>query len=231
MNHKLNYVFAAVASGGVILTTILAVKETPKAIRLLEERQKEEDELSKLEKVKTVIPTYIPAIASGLATVTLIFASVLSKSKAGVPVIEACAYLDQAYQKCKKLVKEQKAEEASYSPDKHKSFAEALFYDFHSDRYFWRTMEEVIDAEYHLNRNFVLQGYATLNDFYLFLGLDPIESGDEIGWDILSGLEELGYKWIDFEHELVDESDDPDTPSYYKIIFPFPPHGLNLELE
>lgn len=230
MNHKLNYVFAAVASGGVILTTILAVKETPKAIRLLEERKKEE-ELSKLEKIKTVAPAYIPAIASGLATVAFIFASVTMHNKSSAPLIGACAYLDQAYQKCKNLVKEQKAEKATYSPDKHKSFAEALFFDNRSDRYFWRTMEEMIDAEYHLNRNFILQGYVTLNDFYLFLGLEPITGGDEIGWDIYSGLTECGYKWIDFEHWLVDESDDPDTPSYYNIVFPFPPHGLNLELE
>lgn len=46
-----------------------------------------------------------------------------------------------------------------------------------------------------MNRDFVIGGYRSVNDFYEFLGIEPISGGDEIGWNISSGL-----VWIDFDH-------------------------------
>lgn len=50
-----------------------------------------------------------------------------------------------------------------------------LFYDEHSNRYFESTIEQVIAAEYHLNRNYILRGYSYLNELYEFLGLESTE--------------------------------------------------------
>ena len=68
-----------------------------------------------------------------------------------------------------------------------------LFYEEYSERYFERYEREIMDAEYHLNRNFVLCGYASLNDFYEFLGLEPTELGEEVGWTTDDGIQ-----WVDF---------------------------------
>lgn len=51
---------------GVVATTVLAVKETPKALQLIEEeKQKKGEELSKWEVVKTVGPKCIPTVLMG----------------------------------------------------------------------------------------------------------------------------------------------------------------------
>ena len=52
---------------------------------------------------------------------------------------------------------------------------------------------------YHINRNLQLRGYTSINEFYEFLGLDGIEHGDEIAWD-MSELMEGGIMWLDFEN-------------------------------
>ena len=75
---------------------------------------------------------------------------------------------------------------------------------------------EIMDAEYHLNRNFALRGYAALNEFYEFLGLPKTDYGDAVGWSM-----SYGYSWIDFEHRLINR-DDGGTP-IYSIDMIFPP--------
>ena len=85
-------------------------------------------------------------------------------------------------------------------------------------------MREVMDAEYHLNRNLALRDYASLNEFYEFLGLPPTTDGEKLGWNLYIGPEIYGYSWVDFYHELCDDTDDPDAPSYYAIHMPFAPH-------
>ena len=68
-----------------------------------------------------------------------------------------------------------------------------MFYDEYGDRFFETTLEQVISAEYHLNRNFILRGYTTLNELYDFLGLEPTDYGDTVGWAVEDEL-----YWIDF---------------------------------
>lgn len=97
-----------------------------------------------------------------------------------------------------------------------------LFYDEWSNRYFWKTFEEVREAEYHINRNLALRGDVELNEFYGFLGLEPTAFGTEVGWSLEAGAQWYGYSWIDFEHEL-QESDDPDIPDFYIIRTSFGP--------
>lgn len=73
------------------------------------------------------------------------------------------------------------------------------FYDSFSQRYFETTIEKVIQAEYHLNRNFMFAGTIPLNDFYEFLGLEKTDFGDTVGWSSVNG----DIYWIDFNHSRV----------------------------
>ena len=52
-----------------------------------------------------------------------------------------------------------------------------------------------MNAEYHLNRNFTMRGYATLNEFYEFLGLEETLFGSMMGWAVDDDI-----YWIDFNH-------------------------------
>lgn len=63
------------------------------------------------------------------------------------------------------------------------------------DIYFESTVSRVLQAEYHINRNFMLGGEVSLNELLEFLGLEPTKGGDTFGWSMDSGIE-----WIDFDH-------------------------------
>ena len=92
-----------------------------------------------------------------------------------------------------------------------------LFYDEYSGRYFETTIEKVLLAEYHLNREYILRGFASLNDFYRLLGLETTDYGETVGWDICSEI-----YWIDFDHRktFIGDSDDFEC---YIIEMPYYP--------
>mgnify|MGYP000867048717 CR=1 FL=1 len=81
-------------------------------------------------------------------------------------------------------------------------------------------ISQVLQAEYHLNRNFALGGgFITLNQFYEFLGIEPVPGGDEVGWMVSDGL-----YWVDFDHQrtVVDDGLNGEVECWI-IDAPFPP--------
>lgn len=91
-----------------------------------------------------------------------------------------------------------------------------IFYDEHSGRYFESTIEQVLNAEYHLNRNYILRGYSYLNEFYEFLGIEETDYGSVLGW----APNDDGMYWIDFNHRKLSSDDGSDV---YIIEMPFEP--------
>lgn len=229
-------ILTCVGAVGVVTTAVLTAKAAPKASKILEEAKAEKGEkLTPLEVVNVAGPVYVPAVISGVITVTCIFgANILNKRKQA-SLISAYGVLDQAYKEYKKKVEElygdgtdkyvrEEIAKEKYTGEEHKPASDdaVLFFDEYSNRYFWSTLQDVKDAEYHFNRNFALRSYAELNEFYEFLGLEPTAFGAENGWSMEAGEQWYGYTWVDFYHEY-HENDDPDTPSYYTIEMPFGP--------
>lgn len=216
---------------GVVVTVVTAVKATPKAITLMEEAKEEKgEELTKVEAVKAAGPAYIPTIVMGAATVTCIFgANVLNKQKQA-SIMSAYALLDNYHKAYRGKLIEIHGEEADkeirsaiarsrcdfHQIDLDTPDGKFIFYDEISGESFVRYEREVMDAEYHLNRNFALRGYASLNEFYEFLGLPKTDFGEEMGWSCSDG-----YSWIDFEHTLITKDDG--GPDIYAINAIFPP--------
>lgn len=91
----------------------MSVKATPKAIKLLEESEKDKGEkLTKIEVVKTVAPAYIPAAILGISTIACIFgANILSKNNQAA-LASAYAILDRSYKEYRNKVSELYGEEA-----------------------------------------------------------------------------------------------------------------------
>ena len=54
---------------GMVATTVLAVRATPKAIALLEEKKLETDHISAVDTVKTTWKCYIPAAVTGITSI------------------------------------------------------------------------------------------------------------------------------------------------------------------
>lgn len=180
---------------------MLTAKAATKASHILEEAKayKGED-LTVLGTVNAALPAYLPAILSGAATITCIFgANALNKQKQA-SLVSAYGLLDQSYKECKKKVEElygegaddkvrhEIAKEKYTGKEKRPTSDDAvLFFDEYSNRYFWSTLQDVKDAEYHFNRNFALRTYAELNELYEFLGLEPTAFGAENGWAMEAG--------------------------------------------
>ena len=63
-------ILTGIGIAGMITTTILAVRATPKALKLIEEQKEEEsvDELSSFEVVKVAWKPYIPAMVTCIAS-------------------------------------------------------------------------------------------------------------------------------------------------------------------
>ncbi len=81
-----------------------------------------------------------------------------------------------------------------------------IFYEPYSGTYFKSTIGRVLQAEYTLNRNFVLGEVITLNDWYSYLGLPRRVDGDSYCWDVCrSGCDNIF--WIDFNHIVQETSD------------------------
>lgn len=234
---------------GVVATTVLGVKATPKALMKLEEAKSEKgEELSSLETIKVAGPTYIPTILSGIGTLACIFGSNMLNKRHQAALISAYALIDNSYKEYKDKLKELYGEEAhekiveAIAAEKAKDIGvrggylvsscnltadescgePVLFYDEHSGRYFESSIEQVINAEYHLNRNYVLRGYCFLNELYEFLGLELTEYGDVMGWTPTDD----GEYWIEFNHRKAILDDGLEV---YILEMPFAPEYDFLE--
>lgn len=210
-------ILSFVGAAGVIVTAVLAVQATPKAMELLEEAKEEKGEdLTKFEIINVAGPAYIPSVAVGLTTIVCIFGANVLSHKQQLGLISAYGLLDQSYKEYKNKVKEILGEDGDYKvreaivKDKYESDDistsdddKLLFYE-DNHGYFTATMEEILDAELNINKRFAENGLATLNEFYEFLGLDKIHGCDLIGWESDSMDEFYNRSWIDFEHQLVE---------------------------
>lgn len=243
LKHNSPTILSAIGAIGVGCTAVSAVMATPKAIKRLDEAREEKGEkLTKTETVITAAPVYIPAVLLGASTIACIFsANALNKRKQAA-LISAYAFLDNAHKEYKNKLKELYGEEAdnkireaialdkrnedvtAYAPglnNPSSSEEKLLFFEDFRGKYFEATMNDVLLAEYHLNRNFALRGCASLNEFYEFLGLEKTDFGDTLGWSADEFIEGGLTPWIDFDHILTPVSDD--GMECYRICMEFAP--------
>lgn len=223
---------SCVASVGVIVTVVTAVKATPKAVELVKADSRKNHDgdpyaYTKKEAFMSAWKCYIPTAAFGLSTIACIMGANALNSRKQAALTSAYALINQSYKEYKDKLKELYGEEAhnaivdSIMSEKCKDisisatggwynssldFGEGMepevvrtFYDSFSKRYFETTIEKVIQAEYHLNRNFMFAGTIPLNDFYEFLGLEKTDYGDAVGWSSVNG----DIYWIDFNHHKI----------------------------
>ncbi len=218
---------SCVASVGVVVTTVLAVKATPKAMELIKADSRNNHDgdpyaYTKKEAIASAWKCYIPAVAFGVSTIACIIGANALNRRQQAALTSAYAFVNNSYKEYKDKLKEIYGEEAhqqimkELAVEKAKEIPlevgtflgsqtlgfenlkedERLFYDAIGDRYFTSTITRVLEAEYHLNRNFCLGWVPSLNDFYEFLGLEKTEYGDTVGWTNSNG----DYYWIDFFH-------------------------------
>lgn len=230
-------ILTCIGASGVVVTAVMVAKATPKAMTLLERAKWEKGEkLEPLEIIAIAGPAYIPSAIVGITTIGCIFGANALNRKQQASLTSAYALLNNYHKEYRnKLIelhgKETDIEVRNAMARVHCNYhqidmdvpdGKVIFYDEISGKSILRYEREVMDAEYHLNRNFVLRGYASLNEFYEFLGLPQTKYGDEVGWTYTDG-----YCWIDFEHRLI--SRDDGGTEVYAIDMLFPPDAHYLD--
>lgn len=221
LNRNASTILTCLGGVGVVATAVLAVKETPKALKVLERAEEEKgEELTKMEIIKVAGPVYIPSVLVGVSTIACIFGSNMLNKRTQASLMSAYALLDNSYKEYRNKVGELYGEDANekiteeLAKDKYKedeipvSDDKKLFYDEFSGRMFESTINEVQNAEYQINRDLSMRDYATVNEFYEYLKIPPIEGGDELGWSTGMNFDYYWQSWIDFGHKKTLINDD-----------------------
>lgn len=235
-NRNASTILTYVGSAGVIVTTVLAVKATPKAVRLIDHAEEEKGEkLTKLETVRIAGPAYIPTIMTGVTTIACIFGANVLNKRQQAALMSAYAFLDNSYKEYKNKVQELYGEDAntlireSIAKDKYEEGnkpedGKELFYDEFSGRYFHANKNVVTNAEFQLNRDLQRHGGVYLNEYFEVLGLPETDYGDYLGWSTYY-ISEISWdgEWLDFEvQKVVIEEDGLECNVISMVIDPVP---------
>jgi len=196
---------------GMVTTTVLAVKATPKAIQLIEQKKQEldVDKLTPVETVKTAWKCYIPAAISGTAAIACIIGSNSVHAKRYSALATAYKISETAFteyrdkvvetigEKKERTIRDKTSKEQVEQTPVHKTDiivtgkGNTLCFDPLSHRYFYSDLEKIHRAantlNYEINTNPFDSG-VTLNDFYTEIGLHGTTVGESLGWNLHTGM-------------------------------------------
>lgn len=224
---------------GMVASVGLAIRNTAKYKDII--HSKDNKKIDTIERLKVAVPLYFPIVLLTGGSLACIIGATVVNAKHQRSMTAAYILLENSFKQYKDKVVElygsdaPKKVETEITNDKFdeekpqmKNSENDLFYDEYRDEFFESTLDYVREAMYHVNRNFILRGYSTLNEVYDFLNLSHTEQGDILGWSTDYGWCYYGYSWIDYYCE---RRESRDGTEYYAIIFPFPPTPDAMEYD
>lgn len=214
-------ILTAIGIVGMVGTTIMAVKATPKALQFIEEKKDELDceKLSPIETVKATWKCYIPATVTGVTSVACLIGASSVNARRNAALATAYSISKTALTEYQEKVvdaigeKKERAIRDSIAKDKieknpvrnHEVIitekGATLCYDSVFGRYFKSDIDTLKRAMNEMNRKMVSGDmYVSLNEFYSEIDLTPVDIGDRLGWNIDDGTVEL-----DFSSQLAED--------------------------
>ena len=199
---------------GMTVAAVLAVKATPRAIDLIEQREDELEctGLSAVETVKTTWKCYAPAAITWGVSVGCIIGASKVNLRRNAALATAYTLSETAFREYKskviEAIGEKKEQEIKETIDRERierkpasgreviitSKGDTLCYDHFSDRYFTSSVETIRKIENKLERRLLSEGYVCLNDLYSELGLNPLpDIGYDIGWNVDRGFADFSF--------------------------------------
>ena len=227
---------------GMITTTVLAVKATPKALQLIDYRKEELDveKLTPIETVKTTWKCYIPAAVSGVVATACIIGSNSVNVRRNAALAAAYKLSESAFSEYRDSVIEsigEKKEKTVRDKMSAKQLEEhpvsqteiivtgkgqTLCFDPLSHRYFYSSVDKINRAINKLNHEINTSPFCndgvTLNDFYDEIGIPGTTTGDGLGWTLRTGLIEF-YP----SAQIVDENEEHEGEPCLVLNFTNPP--------
>lgn len=213
LKKRSSLIMTIIASSGVIVTTVLAVKATPKAIELLKDAEKEKgDKLTKMEIIRYGWFPYIGCAVSCVSTILCIVSIQYLNEKKQASIISAYTVLENAFNQYRNNIRDLYSEEADslakqeivkakYDPEYEPIGDEVLFFDYEGLRFFKSTFDNVYQAENKLKEALISRGYACLNEYYQYLGIPSVEYGYQLGWADIETCDPYNVHELEFNYE------------------------------
>lgn len=194
-------ILTAIGVAGVLATTALAVRATAKSIAHMQADGVDPSSIGIKEKVAYSWPFFLSTAAVASTTcVAIVFANRIGLRRA-TALATALTVSERAMTEYQNKVverygefKEQEIRDSirqdrvNANPVDQREViilgGDQLCYDAYSGRYFQSTMESIKHAINRLNYQIVHDNYASLTDFYNFIGLEGTSISDEVGWNV-----------------------------------------------
>lgn len=196
---------------GVFSTALLAGRASYKAAEIIINDEMDsgvvEDARERLMlRFKLVWPLYLPAVATGAASVVCIIGANHVSSRRNAALVSLYSLSETAFSEYKEKIVEQlgvnkeekvRTELAQDAISKTPPSSEILLVgdgkilcrESISGRYFQSDMESIRKVQNDINRTILNDMYVSLNDFYHLLGLSSTTMGEEVGWTSAMTLE------------------------------------------
>lgn len=218
LRRKSPEILTGVGIGGMITTTVLAVRATPEALRRIEKKKKEEHhkQLTAVQTVQAAWLCYLPAGITGTVSVACLIGASAVNGRRNAALATAYSLAENTLRDYRSKVVEtigEKKEEAILDaidrdrvernppptntdvPITEGAVAPVLCYDAMFGRYFYSDVETLKRAANKLNwqMNNMSEPYISLNEFYMEIGLGSVDVGDDLGWRNDRGLIDLRF--------------------------------------
>lgn len=197
MKNNSSEILTALTVVGTISTAYLSGRASYKAALKIAEYPAYNDKKEEFKaNVKLVWKDYIPAVASGVATIACIFGGAKLNAKKTAAAYSLLAVSERAFDEYKEKIVEQigpRKEQAvrdSIAQDRVSANAplvisgagNILCFESHTGRYFNCDMETLRKAENTINSKMIRENEASLSDFYYLVGLPYTSYSSATGW-------------------------------------------------
>lgn len=234
-------ILIAVGILGMIGSTVMAVKATPKAIEVIENNTKLDEngnkqEPTSIEKVKLCWKLYLPTVISASVSIACIVGSNSVNAKRNAALATAYTLSETALRDYTEKVvetigekKEQEIKDAVAKDRFDKNIEKSRdviitgpgkmkCYDIFFDRYFESDVNSIKRAVAELNRRMNYENYISANDYFDELGIKECPMGSLLGWNLDRGLIDVRFTSVLDENEVpclaISHNVEP-KPEYY----------------
>ena len=212
-------ILTGLAVAGTVVTAYLTGKATVKAVQILQDTDKYEEEthetrLTAREKVELVWREYVPAAGTLVATVAFVVGANRIGARRAAGLAAAYALSERTYDANKDKIVEKLGErkEQAFRDEiaqdrvtqnpppvnllAYEETGSVLCCDLFTGRYLLSDMESLRRAENDINYMVMHDYYASLSDFYDRIGLERTSMSDDFGWNADKMME------LEFSHAL-----------------------------
>lgn len=223
---------------GLVTTGYLAAKAGYKsALEIAAVEHEIAGRLDPKEKIKLTWKNFIPAMGVGATSAAAIIGSQKISSRRTATLASLYSLSERAFteyrdkaqevlgkRKSTQVLDEIATERIQKNPPENSQIlftggGETLCYEVLTGRYFFGDIEKLRKGQNDLNAQIINGMYASLNDWYLIIGLPQIDLGEKLGWTT-DNLLELGFTGViqDEKPAIAVHYNHPPKEKYNKIF-------------